>query len=159
MIWPAKSIILCLSYCFSSKSQKMYIFWWFTEHNILITPFIKHATLQIVYSTSRTQCGVSFTKLCDASYNQLTHCRSHELILLSNCNIAFGMHCANSRAHCLALHRVTPRVATCVSVRKNQMYELEHLCERPPWSPFFKHTMLPNCISEKIWWCIVFSSP
>ena len=34
--------------------------------------------------------GVSFTKLWDASYNQLTHRRSHELILITNFYTALG---------------------------------------------------------------------
>ncbi len=73
---------------------------------------------------------VSFTKLCDASYNQLTHRRSDLLILLTNYYIALG--CV---AH--ALHRVTLRYAARhelrwyeKSRRTNSTYE--HLCERPP---------------------------
>ena len=40
--------------------------------------------------------GVSFTKLCNASYDQLTHCRSHKLIFLQTV-----------AQLCLASHRVT----------------------------------------------------
>ncbi len=88
--------------------------------------------------------GVSFTKICDASYNQLTHRRSHEVILLMNCYIALG--CV---AHAL------PCVASCYATRcklhwyarirrTNSMYE--HLCERPPGALALTASMI-------YWWC------
>ena len=57
---------------------------------------------------SRT--GVSFTKLCDTSYDQLTRCRNCKLILTINCYIAW----VALRVCCLALYRVMPCITLCV---------------------------------------------
>ena len=69
--------------------------------------------------------GVTFTKVCDASYDQVTCCRSHKLILLKNCYIALG---------CIA--RALPCVAPRYAVRHELRTRLtsltyKHLCERP----------------------------
>ncbi len=63
------------------------------------------------YTRSNCRPGVSFTKLCDASYDQLTHRRSHELILLTNCYIALG--CVAHMLLCVA-----PRAASCVGAQE-----------------------------------------
>ena len=78
--------------------------------------------------------GVSFTKLSDASYDQLTRRRSHKLILLTNCCITLG--CVARALPCVA-----PRYAACrelhwyaITGHTNSTYK--HLCERPPLNSF-----------------------
>ncbi len=80
---------------------------------------------------------VSFTKLCDALYDQSTRFKSHALILLTNCYIALGY---------VALPYIALHYAACRELRwytrtgcLNLTYE--HLCERQPRS---------NCSK----WCV-----
>ncbi len=88
--------------------------------------------------------GVSFTKLREASYDQLTCRRSHELILLMNCYIALScvVYVLPCVAPCYAVHH-----ELCWYVRTRRMNSTyKHLCERPPG-----RQKLPCClISEKI---------
>ncbi len=69
--------------------------------------------------------GVFVTNLCNALYDQLTRCRSHKLILLTNCYIVLG--CLTRALHCVLRHRQLRYART---GRTNLTYE--HLCERPP---------------------------
>ncbi len=48
--------------------------------------------------------GVSFIKLCDASHDQLTCSRSHELILLTNCYALIALDCVARMLLCAAPH-------------------------------------------------------
>ena len=75
--------------------------------------------LSAVTSITFKMCtpGVSFTKICDAPYDQLTHYRSRsylEILLETNVTYellhCFGLHCAN----CLAL----PRGMSCVGTQE-----------------------------------------
>ena len=67
-------------------------------------------------SIKGTWPGVSLTKPCDASYDQLTRRRSHELILRTNCYIALG--CVVRVFPCVALRNVM------LHVRENRTYKL-----------------------------------
>ncbi len=60
---------------------------------------------------------MSFTKPCNAKYDQLTHRRNHKLILRTNCYIAL-----------VCFVRVLPCVISCVVSLKSTY---EDLCERP----------------------------
>ena len=73
---------------------------------------------------------VSFTKLCNALYNQLTCHRSHRLILLTNCYIAL---CRIARASpCVTLY-YTARLKLRLYTRTGHTSSTyDHLCERPP---------------------------
>ncbi len=74
----------------------------------------------------------SFTKLCDASYDQLTCRRSHELILLTNRYITLG--CVTRTLPCVALrYAARSELRWCARTGcTNSMYE--NLCEIPLWS-------------------------
>ncbi len=90
-----------------------------------------HAQYNINYSKIIKWPGASFTKLCDRSSDQLTHRRSHKLILLTNCYIALG--CVVLMLSYVAL-RYTTRRKLHWYVRTgctNSTYK--HLCERHPW--------------------------
>ncbi len=68
---------------FSAQSDIAFVpYAWFTGSYC----YIDHYMMELLLPTS----GVSFTKLWDASYDQLTRRRSHELILRTNCYIVLG---------------------------------------------------------------------
>ncbi len=79
-----------------------------------------------------TRAGVSLTKLCNVSYNQLTCRRSHELILRTNCYIALG--CVGRAFPCVALRNVVRHELRWYARTGRMNSTYEHLCERPPWS-------------------------
>ncbi len=64
---------------------------------------------------------VSFTKICDAPYDQLTHYRSQSYLeILLETNVTYELlHCFGLRcAHCLALHHIMPHGTSCVGTRE-----------------------------------------
>ncbi len=78
---------------------------------------------------------MSFTKLCDASYDQLTCSRSHKLILLTNCYIALG--CVACALLCVAPHYTAHRKLRWYARTRRTNLTHEHLCERPPRCPLW----------------------
>ncbi len=102
------------------------IFFQLVWRNLLTADF---STLSSCLSQYRDEIfpliRMSFTKLCDAWYHQLSHRRSHKLILLMNCYIALG--CVARLLLCTGLSRVS-RVAL---VRESLTYELD--VQTPVW--------------------------
>ena len=88
-------------------------------------------TQQIYFINLLLNCtGVSFTKLCDALYDQLTHRRSHKLILLTNCYIALGY--VTCSLPCVAPYYAVRRELRWYQRTGRTILTYKHLCERPP---------------------------
>ncbi len=83
------------------------------------------------YSTHLSP-GVSFTKLGHASYNQVIHCRSHELILVNNYYIALGY------VACTLPYIAPHYAATCVGSREpNERTWRSNIFVKDPQVPSF----------------------
>ncbi len=129
-----------------SVHTKISFWWWCSLHTVPV--LWDRFNFSEIFLVSP---GVSFTKLCDASYNQLIRRRSHELILHTNCYIALG--CVAR----IALPCVTPRyVASCVGTQASGIRTRRmNIFVKDPWFCWdYKYSCLPHYLTSV--WAIAF---